>query len=92
MFYFYLHFAELINLSVNKKTIKELTLQKQFADKWKSYDKNGAIIHICRSLERAIDLSRLLSQNDSGKSHVFLTGSIHLVGRALGILEGADSL
>jgi folylpolyglutamate synthase len=33
-----------------------------------------------------------LKQQGEPKVHAFITGSVHLVGRALGILEGVEAL
>jgi len=48
-------------------------------------------IHVLPSVEDAFDQVRDLSQ-EKGKVHVLITGSVHLIGRALGILESAEAL
>lgn len=76
-----------VNISIDNKLIIELTQQKQFAKQWESLDQNGAKVHVLRSLEESLQLCRVLSENTNEKSHVLITGSLHLVGQALEILE-----
>ena len=72
--------------------IKELRDQTAFADRWIDLEPSGVKTHILASLEESLSFCRILSSGKSERSHVFITGSIHLVGRALEILEGVDSL
>ncbi|RKF76521.1 Folylpolyglutamate synthase [Golovinomyces cichoracearum] len=81
-----------INLSIDRELIYGMVQQKQFAEMWKSLGHQGAQVHVLRSLEKSIKFTRDLSMNPNGKYHVLTTGSVHLVGRALGILEGVESL
>ena len=73
-------------------------MQKAFAETWRSLDSSsGTSIHILPSVEDALEFVRgLYSENkDTGRAqavHAFITGSVHLVGRALGVLEGAELL
>jgi len=67
-------------------------MQKTFAEKWRSLDSSSmSEIHVLPSVEDAFDQVRDLSQ-EKGKVHVLITGSVHLIGRALGILESAEAL
>lgn len=84
--------ADCINLSIDRELIYGMVQQKQFAEMWKSLGHQGAQVHVLRSLEKSIKFTRDLSMNPNGKYHVLTTGSVHLVGRALGILEGVESL
>lgn len=74
-----------------------MTLQKSFAEKWAELDAGGAKISVLPSVEDAFDYARKLNA-DAGEAdgdkhvHAFITGSVHLVGRALGILEDVDAL
>jgi len=73
-------------------------MQKAFAEKWKELDPSSTTINVLHSVEDALEYVRNLSAGDSGegkdgkKVHAFITGSVHLVGRALGALEGVDAL
>jgi folylpolyglutamate synthase len=74
-------------------------MQKTFAEKWKELDPSSlAVINVLTSVEDAFEYVRNLSGRNSvdgeegKKIHAFITGSVHLVGRALGALEGVDVL
>lgn len=67
-------------------------MQKFFADKWASLDPT-ANVSVAPSIEQALDCAKKLAkQNENEHVQAFITGSLHLVGGALGILEGADTL
>lgn len=91
-------FLDHVNLSTDSSALAGLTMQKTFAEKWRALDPSSATtIHVLPSVEEAFDYVRDLSaQNqsskDSGKVHTLITGSVHLIGRALGILESAEAL
>ena len=87
-----------MNRTYDAKAIAGLTLQKSFAEKWKTLDSSPhTTIEILPSIENALEHTRKLGK-DRGESgnlneiHAFITGSIHLVGRALGSLEGVDAV
>ncbi|PVH86710.1 FolC bifunctional protein [Cadophora sp. DSE1049] len=81
-----------VNLSTDLSALAGLTMQKTFASKWRELDQSSSsTIHVLPSLEDAFACVQDLSQ-EKGKVHVLITGSVHLIGRALGILEGADAL
>jgi folylpolyglutamate synthase len=74
-------------------------MQKTFAEKWKELDPSSAtVVNVLPSVEDAFEYVRNLSDGGPGegmdgkKVHAFITGSVHLVGRALGALEGVDAL
>ncbi len=66
-------------------------MQRAFADKWKALDPSANVMLI-PSIEEAINTARSLAKDDGQKALALITGSLHLVGGALGILEGADAL
>jgi folylpolyglutamate synthase len=68
-------------------------VQKQFAEKWTSLDAE-AIVQVTPSIEEALDTVKALAaaKNEDEKVQAFITGSLHLVGGALGILEGSEAL
>jgi folylpolyglutamate synthase len=85
-----------INHSTDTSAIASLSHQNAFAARWKELDSetdNGlaAKVQVLNSVEEALEYVQSLSK-DNGKVHALVTGSVHLVGRALGILEGADAL
>lgn len=72
------------------KEVKSLTIQRRFADKWAQLDP-FAEVHVLPTIEEAINYARSLGSTED-KAQVLVTGSLHLVGGALGILEGVDAL
>jgi len=59
-----------------------------YADLWKAADPE-AIVQSTGSIEEAIDLARRISQNHGGME-ILVTGSLHLVGGALYLLQNQD--
>lgn len=68
-----------------------MTMQRAFAEKWKALDPSANVMLI-PSIEAAITTARGLAQEGRPKVQALITGSLHLVGGALGILESADAL
>jgi folylpolyglutamate synthase len=68
-----------------------MTMQRVFADRWRELDP-AANIMLIPSIEEAINTARTLAKDNDPKVQALITGSLHLVGGALGILEGADAL
>jgi folylpolyglutamate synthase len=72
--------------------VSDLTLQKAFAEKWRSLDPNPETdIQVLPTVEDAFDYVRKVADRGAGAS-ALITGSVHLVGRALGSLEDVDAL
>ena len=71
-------------------------MQKAFAEKWRTLDSSPeTAIEILLSVEDALEHARNLDRDKSGgqkQVNVLITGSVHLVGRALGTLEGVDAV
>lgn len=84
---------DFVNHQYNPKDIEKMTAQKVFAEKWAALDPDANIMLI-HSIEEAINKARSLSEplEDGEKVQALITGSLHLVGGALGILEKADAL
>ena len=83
-----------MNHQYDPKAIEKLTQQHMFAEKWKELDPTAKVT-VLPSIEGAINHVRELTKgldNEEGTVQAFITGSLHLVGGALGILEGADAL
>jgi len=91
---------DFVNHAYDSDAVAGLTLQKSFATKWRLLDPSpSTTIKVLPSIEDAIDYARGLQRNGDGpvprpdwQVHVLITGSVHLVGRALGALEGVDAL
>jgi folylpolyglutamate synthase len=72
-----------------------LDLQRNFAKKWEELDTSSAtFVKVLPSVEDAVEYVRSLTLKSQREKevHAFITGSVHLVGRALGVLEGAEAL
>jgi folylpolyglutamate synthase len=81
-----------VNHQHDPADIEKMTMQRGFADRWKALDPSANVMLI-PSIEEAINTARDLAERAGGlKVQVLVTGSLHLVGGALGILEGADAL
>ncbi|KAK3693475.1 Mur ligase [Podospora appendiculata] len=84
---------DFVNHQINPKDIEKLTAQHVFAERWSALDPS-AYVMVVPSIEEAITKARSLAETLEGgeKVQALITGSLHLVGGALQILEGADAL
>lgn len=84
---------DFVNRQVDPKDIAGMTAQRRFAEEWARLDP-GAEVHVIPTIQEALDCARRLGQGLPAGSAVqaYVTGSLHLVGGALGILEQADAL
>ncbi|TDZ27525.1 Folylpolyglutamate synthase [Colletotrichum sidae] len=84
---------DFVNHQYDAKAIENMTVQRQFADRWKELDPQ-ADVKVIPTIEEALNHVRGMAEGlDEGETvQAFVTGSLHLVGGALGILEGADAL
>lgn len=83
-----------VNHQHDPEEVKSMTVQRRFADKWSQLDPT-AVVQVMPTIEEAINYARRLEdelEGEGDKVQVLVTGSLHLVGGALGILEGADAL
>ncbi|KAK0745771.1 putative folylpolyglutamate protein [Schizothecium vesticola] len=84
---------DFVNHQYDPKDIEKMTAQHAFAEKWAKLDPDANIM-VIHSIEEAITTARGLSKDvePGQKVQALITGSLHLVGGALGILEKADAL
>ncbi|KAI1378820.1 FolC bifunctional protein [Hypoxylon crocopeplum] len=85
---------DFVNYQYDPVAIKALTAQRAFAEKWSSLDPEAKVV-VLPTIEDAINHVRGLGKTSlvEGETiQALITGSLHLVGGALGILEGADAL
>ncbi|KAK3335297.1 tetrahydrofolylpolyglutamate synthase [Cercophora scortea] len=84
---------DFVNHQINPKDIEKLTAQHAFAERWSALDPSANVM-VVPSIEEAITKARNLAETleDGEKVQALITGSLHLVGGALQILEGADAL
>lgn len=86
-----------VNRTLDYRIIEKLTLQEEFAWKWRAFDPSPTTtIKVVPYIEDALEYVRKLeaesAEEQKGDVHALITGSVHLVGRALGALEGVDAL
>ncbi|OAA46942.1 Folylpolyglutamate synthase [Metarhizium rileyi] len=81
---------DFVNRGIDPKEIETLSVQKRFAEKWAEIDP-GAKVVVMPTIEEALDYARRVA-DEEGKVMAYVTGSLHLVGGALGILDKADAL
>lgn len=77
--------ADLININVNKDAIDTLKVQKGLAAAWESTG-SKAEVHVMETIEETVEAIRALD----GDSQVLVTGSLHLVGGFLEVVEEGD--
>lgn len=80
---------DMTNIMQDAAAIENLTVQKEFGDVWKNFEKDReqrAEVHLYGSIEEAIFKVRALGKG--GKVECLVTGSLHLVGGVLSVLEG----
>lgn len=84
---------DFVNHQYDPAAVEKLTAQRLFAQKWSSLDPSAKVL-VLPTIEEAINYARDLGNNvgETQTVQAFITGSIHLVGGALGILEKADAL
>ncbi|KAK4184474.1 Mur ligase [Podospora australis] len=86
---------DFVNHQYNPADIEKMTQQRIFAEKWSALDPD-AKVRVIPSIEEALITARALAASDEKeggqKVQALITGSLHLVGGALGILEKADAL
>ncbi|KIW13304.1 hypothetical protein PV08_08492 [Exophiala spinifera] len=80
---------EFENRNACARSIKELTVQKQFAEIWSAHD-GIANVHLTPTIQGAIELAEALSEGCTS-TEILVTGSLHLVGGVLALLEGAST-
>ena len=78
--------ADLVNLNSDAKAVASQTLQRTFKKGWAEQDQSSTI-HTVATIQEAIEMVEEVSE-DIGETNVFVTGSIHLVGGVLSLLEG----
>ncbi|KAM0329237.1 hypothetical protein ACHAQA_004537 [Verticillium albo-atrum] len=79
------------NVQYDPKAIEAMTVQHTFAEKWCALDP-AAKISVIPTIEEALNYVESLGKDSKEPVQALVTGSLHLVGGALGILEGAEAL
>ena len=83
---------DLVSINTNQQDVDTLTVQKALAKTWSEID-STAEVHVLRTIEEAVGTARGVAREyakDAGANAevmVLVTGSLHLVGGALEVLE-----
>lgn len=92
-------YTENFNAAIDSTEVSNLSLQYTFAERWRELDpSHSTTIKVLPFIEEVFEYVRNLNPGvgkdgkDDAKKQVLITGSLHLVGRALGVLEGIDAL
>lgn len=67
--------------------LKSLTLQRELAETWRELDKEAEVT-VLPTIEDTIDLIREIDGREEAGVEIFVTGSFHLVGGVLSLLDG----
>lgn len=82
---------DLVSVNASETAVRELEVQKRLAETWREI--NGtAEVNVVRSIEEAVDLVRGIAAGEAvgmegNDVQVLVTGSVHLVGGFLEVLE-----
>ena len=78
---------DLVSLNTNPQAVKQLDVQKRLAETWRAVDAE-ADVGVVGTIEEAVEKVRGLSKGEKeGQVKVLVTGSLHLVGGFLDVLE-----
>ena len=78
--------ADLVSMNKNKHDVDSLVVQQGLAKTWDGIDPD-AQVHVVSTIEEAVARAREISENAEGKVEVLVTGSMHLVGGLIDVLE-----
>lgn len=81
---------DLVSMNTNQQDVDTLAVQKALAATWSDID-SSAEVHVLRTIEEAIATARAVARgwatDPTAEVMVLITGSLHLVGGALEVLE-----
>lgn len=84
---------DLVSINQNSAAVENLQVQKGLAEKWNSIDPS-AEVKVYSTIEEAVDFTRELASKEQGRVQgdeapimTFVTGSLHLVGGFLDVIE-----
>lgn len=88
---------DLVSMNTNASDVERLQVQNSLAETWRSIDPH-AEVHVYATIEEAVDFARALAVKERdlvGKDEApvttFVTGSLHLVGGFLDVIETKPS-
>ncbi|KAL4913436.1 Mur ligase [Aspergillus aurantiobrunneus] len=84
---------DLVSINQDNAAVEKLQVQKRLAEKWESID-SSAEAKVYSTIEEAVDFTRDLAAKEQGRLEgdeapimTFVTGSLHLVGGFLDVIE-----
>lgn len=81
---------DMINRNHDETAIQTMSVQKSFREAWTKLDSTAEVI-VLPSIEDALEYVQKI-QDPRGMVQVFVTGSTHLIGGMLALLEGNDAI
>ncbi|RMX90794.1 hypothetical protein D0868_14369 [Hortaea werneckii] len=81
--------ADLVSINTSKDDVDSLRVQRELAQNYDSIDPE-ACVHVLGSVEEAVQRARELSGNEA--ADVLVTGSLHLVGGVIEVLENESEV
>jgi folylpolyglutamate synthase len=82
--------ADLISVNTNSQDVQVLRVQRELASVWAELDPS-AIVSVAETIEEAVGEARRVVDESGDEGMVLITGSLHLVGGALEVLEGTGA-
>ena len=84
---------DFVNHQDDAREVHDMVVQHRFEEKWKAMEPT-ANVRVVPTIEEALEQVRALGSglDPNVKVDALVTGSLHLVGGALGMLEQADAL
>ena len=77
---------DLVSMNTSKEAVDALEVQRGLAETWREID-GGAVVEVMKSIEEAVGWCRDVAAEGDGEVMVLVTGSVHLVGGFLEVLE-----
>ena len=79
---------DLMSMNASKEAVDALEVQRDLAKTWREIDgESPATVEVKRSIEEAVGWCREVAKEGKGETMVLVTGSVHLVGGFLEVLE-----
>lgn len=81
---------DLISTNTNASDVETLKVQSELAETWQAID-SAAEVNVLRTIEEAVEFVRGASLTDQGQVTALVTGSLHLVGGFLEVIESSHT-
>lgn len=81
---------DLTSINTNASDVETLSVQNALAETWKGVD-GACDVRVLRTVEEAVKAAREVAGQDKDEVMVLATGSLHLVGGVVEVLEGSDA-